>query len=138
MRGLTNCGVWLSIRRFSICWGEFSNQTRADQLMAQPIALLTGMTGQDGAYLAEFLLGKGYIVHGIQRRSSSFNTARVRAHRRRFETAVTAERRTTHLYRRRGRDQLPRLLRQAGSGADRIWRMPRDGASGGIEGALRL
>ncbi|MEL7665199.1 MAG: GDP-mannose 4,6-dehydratase [Methanosarcina mazei] len=40
-------------------------------------ALITGITGQDGAYLAEFLLNKGYVVHGIKRRSSSFNTARV-------------------------------------------------------------
>ena len=40
-------------------------------------ALITGITGQDGAYLAEFLLKKGYEVHGIKRRFSSFNTARV-------------------------------------------------------------
>jgi GDPmannose 4,6-dehydratase len=40
-------------------------------------ALITGITGQDGAYLAEFLLGKGYEVHGIKRRASSFNTDRV-------------------------------------------------------------
>ena len=40
-------------------------------------ALITGVTGQDGSYLAEFLLEKGYIVHGIKRRSSSFNTQRV-------------------------------------------------------------
>jgi len=40
-------------------------------------ALITGITGQDGAYLAEFLLGKGYEVHGIKRRASSFNTGRV-------------------------------------------------------------
>jgi GDPmannose 4,6-dehydratase len=40
-------------------------------------ALITGVTGQDGAYLAEFLLRKGYVVHGIKRRSSSFNTGRV-------------------------------------------------------------
>src|SRR5512143_88526 len=40
-------------------------------------ALITGITGQDGAYLAELLLSKGYIVHGIKRRSSSYNTARV-------------------------------------------------------------
>lgn len=40
-------------------------------------ALITGITGQDGAYLAEFLLSKGYVVHGIKRRSSSFNTYRV-------------------------------------------------------------
>src|SRR3974377_216561 len=45
--------------------------------MADKIALITGTTGQDGAYLAEFLLAKGYIVHGIKRRSSSFNTGRV-------------------------------------------------------------
>ncbi len=43
----------------------------------EKVALITGITGQDGAYLAEFLLNKGYIVHGIKRRSSSFNTARV-------------------------------------------------------------
>jgi len=41
------------------------------------IALISGATGQDGAYLAEFLLGKGYVVHGIKRRSSSFNTERL-------------------------------------------------------------
>jgi GDPmannose 4,6-dehydratase len=41
------------------------------------VALITGVTGQDGAYLAELLLGKGYRVHGVKRRSSSFNTARV-------------------------------------------------------------
>lgn len=40
-------------------------------------ALITGITGQDGSYLAEFLLGKGYEVHGIKRRSSSFNTQRI-------------------------------------------------------------
>jgi len=40
-------------------------------------ALITGITGQDGAYLAEFLLGKGYEVHGIKRRASSFNTGRI-------------------------------------------------------------
>ena len=41
------------------------------------VALITGITGQDGAYLAELLLDKGYIVHGVKRRSSSFNTARI-------------------------------------------------------------
>ena len=45
--------------------------------MQQKIALITGVTGQDGAYLAEFLLNKGYQVHGIKRRSSSFNTKRI-------------------------------------------------------------
>jgi GDPmannose 4,6-dehydratase len=45
--------------------------------MADKIALITGVTGQDGAYLAELLLSKGYVVHGVKRRSSSFNTGRV-------------------------------------------------------------
>ena len=40
-------------------------------------ALITGVTGQDGAYLAEFLLKKGYVVQGIKRRASSFNTTRI-------------------------------------------------------------
>ncbi len=43
----------------------------------QKIALITGITGQDGAYLSELLLSKGYVVHGIKRRSSSFNTGRI-------------------------------------------------------------
>ena len=45
--------------------------------MSKRVALITGATGQDGAYLAEFLLNKGYVVHGVKRRSSSFNTGRV-------------------------------------------------------------
>ena len=45
--------------------------------MAKDVALITGVTGQDGAYLAELLLAKGYEVHGVKRRSSSFNTGRV-------------------------------------------------------------
>jgi GDPmannose 4,6-dehydratase len=45
--------------------------------VSDKVALITGATGQDGAYLAELLLGKGYVVHGIKRRSSSFNTERV-------------------------------------------------------------
>lgn len=47
-------------------------------MSARPkIALITGVTGQDGAYLTEFLLNKGYVVHGVKRRASSFNTARI-------------------------------------------------------------
>jgi GDPmannose 4,6-dehydratase len=45
--------------------------------LTEKVALITGITGQDGAYLAELLLDKGYRVHGVKRRSSSFNTARV-------------------------------------------------------------
>jgi GDPmannose 4,6-dehydratase len=45
--------------------------------VAEKIALITGVTGQDGALLARLLLDKGYLVHGIKRRSSSFNTARI-------------------------------------------------------------
>ena len=46
-------------------------------MAAQKIALVTGITGQDGSYLAELLLEKGYIVHGVKRRASSFNTQRI-------------------------------------------------------------
>ena len=45
--------------------------------MSAPVALVTGVTGQDGAYLAEQLLADGYVVHGVKRRASSFNTGRV-------------------------------------------------------------
>ena len=45
--------------------------------MAGKVALITGVTGQDGALLARLLLDKGYLVHGIKRRSSSFNTGRI-------------------------------------------------------------
>jgi len=45
--------------------------------MTQKVALITGITGQDGSYLAEFLLEKGYMVHGIKRRASTFNTQRI-------------------------------------------------------------
>jgi len=47
------------------------------EMKNQKVALITGITGQDGSYLAEFLLEKGYIVHGINRRASSFNTDRI-------------------------------------------------------------
>ena len=50
-----------------------TDQTASDR----PTALITGITGQDGSYLAELLLEKGYEVHGIKRRSSSFNTTRI-------------------------------------------------------------
>ncbi|CAM8367155.1 Gmd GDP-D-mannose dehydratase [Candidatus Methylopumilus universalis] len=45
--------------------------------MTQKVALITGITGQDGSYLAEFLIKKGYMVHGIKRRASTFNTQRI-------------------------------------------------------------
>ncbi len=45
--------------------------------MKKKVALITGITGQDGSFLAEFLIEKGYEVHGILRRSSSFNTGRI-------------------------------------------------------------
>ena len=46
-------------------------------MTSKKTALITGITGQDGAYLTELLLQKGYIVHGIKRRSSSFKTGRI-------------------------------------------------------------
>ena len=45
--------------------------------MTEKVALITGVTGQDGSLLARLLLDKGYVVHGIKRRSSSFNTGRI-------------------------------------------------------------
>jgi GDPmannose 4,6-dehydratase len=51
--------------------------TQVNPNSAQKVALITGVTGQDGSYLAEFLLEKGYMVHGIKRRASLFNTQRV-------------------------------------------------------------
>jgi GDPmannose 4,6-dehydratase len=53
------------------------NNQEKSQAKARKIALISGVTGQDGSYLAEFLLEKGYIVHGIKRRASSFNTGRI-------------------------------------------------------------
>ena len=53
------------------------HQAHATVPSAPKVALITGITGQDGSYLAELLLEKGYIVHGIKRRASSFNTSRV-------------------------------------------------------------
>nr|WP_085972816.1 GDP-mannose 4,6-dehydratase [Bradyrhizobium sp. ORS 278] len=64
-----------------------------EQNFSGRVALITGVTGQDGAYLAEYLLGLGYTVHGVKRRSSSFNTARV-----------------DHLYRDPHEDNVPFLL----------------------------
>src|SRR4029450_5459279 len=64
-------------------WPAFGQSRRfvgvnmAVQDSKRRVALLTGVTGQDGAYLAEYLLGLGYTVHGVKRRSSSFNTARI-------------------------------------------------------------
>lgn len=57
----------LIIGSLGVCWF----------IMSQKTAFITGITGQDGAYLARLLLSKGYIVHGLKRRASSFNTARV-------------------------------------------------------------
>ncbi len=54
-----------------------NTQSKVTLNITPKVALITGITGQDGSYLAEFLLEKGYTVHGIKRRASSFNTARV-------------------------------------------------------------
>jgi len=51
--------------------------TTGEESNSMKRALITGITGQDGSYLAEFLLSKGYEVHGIIRRSSTFNTQRI-------------------------------------------------------------
>ena len=62
-------------RRFTV--GRNLREMAAPVGQSMKRALITGITGQDGAYLAEFLLEKGYEVHGIKRRASSFNTARI-------------------------------------------------------------
>ena len=56
---------------------EASENRKLIDSMSKKVALITGVTGQDGAYLAEYLLKKGYIVHGMKRRSSLFNTDRI-------------------------------------------------------------
>merc|ERR1712167_52150 len=57
--------------------GSMDNGAAAKKQKVSKVALITGITGQDGSYLAELLLGKGYEVHGVIRRSSSFNTGRI-------------------------------------------------------------
>ena len=54
-----------------------SEDSMASSDIPTKTALITGITGQDGSYLAELLLEKGYEVHGIKRRASSFNTSRI-------------------------------------------------------------
>src|SRR5229473_2341394 len=58
-------------------WNPQKNSFSGKEPMAHKRALITGVTGQDGSYLAELLLQKGYEVHGIKRRASSFNTQRI-------------------------------------------------------------
>jgi len=65
----------IGIARITAC--EIEHEAAEKVFMADKVALITGATGQDGAYLAEFLLAKGYVVHGVKRRSSSLNTQRV-------------------------------------------------------------
>src|SRR6266850_5304224 len=71
----TGCG--LASQAALLAARRVVGETMAVQDSKRRVALITGVTGQDGAYLAEYLLGLGYTVHGIKRRSSSFNTARV-------------------------------------------------------------
>jgi len=59
------------------CGAALTRAEKGRRKMSKKVALITGVTGQDGAYLAELLLEKGYVVHGIKRRSSSFNTGRI-------------------------------------------------------------
>src|SRR6185437_4966631 len=66
------------LRHPATCRGEdWQGRFPRQRLRVMKRALITGITGQDGAYLAELLLGKGYEVHGIKRRASSFNTDRI-------------------------------------------------------------
>ena len=63
--------------RLQTIFDRINQQYTLHSFMSNKVALITGVTGQDGAYLAEFLLKKGYIVHGLKRRSSLFNTDRI-------------------------------------------------------------
>ena len=70
--------AWPRRRLSRLCEkSRIRTMTQAKLNKLQKVALITGVTGQDGSYLAEFLLEKGYIVHGIKRRASLFNTQRV-------------------------------------------------------------
>lgn len=64
-------------QNFSNVLDETTARATEQKLFMSKTALVTGITGQDGSYLAELLLNKGYVVHGIKRRSSSFNTSRI-------------------------------------------------------------
>src|ERR1700730_3562012 len=83
MRGSPTRKSWP--RRISGCWlvcggnreAKRSKRDGASESKQMKAALITGITGQDGAYLARFLMAKGYKAHGIKRRPSMFNTHRV-------------------------------------------------------------
>jgi GDPmannose 4,6-dehydratase len=66
---------WINAKVHNVNCSGFQSQKTKETVMKK--ALITGVTGQDGSYLAEFLLEKGYEVHGIKRRTSLFNTARI-------------------------------------------------------------
>ena len=65
------------VNRDKLCANELNRGIMVEEQVVRKVALITGITGQDGSYLAEFLLEKDYIVHGIKRRSSLFNTQRI-------------------------------------------------------------
>ena len=91
--------------------------------MTRKIALITGVTGQDGSYLAEYLLGKGYVVHGVIRRASSFNTDRI-----------------DHIHRDRHQSDVRLILHYGdladASGLGRVMSEARSGDRAGIRGAI--
>jgi GDPmannose 4,6-dehydratase len=74
--GNIEVSIWLQKPKED--WQVSDNSVRKQEAMTK-IAFITGITGQDGSYLAELLIGKGYEVHGLIRRSSSFNTGRIDA-----------------------------------------------------------
>ena len=69
--------IRLTSLTFDEIFGRYSEFKPRELSNAKKVAVITGITGQDGSYLAEFLLEKGYIVHGIRRRASLFNTDRI-------------------------------------------------------------
>ena len=65
------------VKKFKGALNQAQDQSAGSEHPGKKVALITGVAGQDGAYLSEFLLEKGYIVHGLKRRASQFNTDRV-------------------------------------------------------------
>src|ERR1700730_10272778 len=75
LRTLLLCCRWVAI--YNAASARLGASLRLSRMASKKVALITGITGQDGALLAELLLSKGYIVHGVKRRSSLINTDRV-------------------------------------------------------------
>src|SRR5512132_2065655 len=75
--GARPAGASLSRRQSAVHVGSSAGAPCEKERLMPPVAFVTGITGQDGSYLTELLLSKGYEVHGLMRRASTFNTDRI-------------------------------------------------------------